>query len=263
MNDITEALAEWKGQTITRGQLLRRLLEYENWMMPMNAGVDSFGPFTLALARLIPDAEGRARLLLFADGDAQEAFAAQHEATGGIGFANPTGWEVFSVALDGVATVVLDPGAAHELVIEAAEFAEITELAAAIGIEAVWRRLRAGEEEPEDLRRAALYPGYHLAVAKRDGEKWIFCEVTNDDGRGYVALFTHGAALDLGWPEIGQRYATEDPRATKAGGPEIFPRLAGEPTAGLVLDYNGPGAPAVFTREVFDLLVAELKRANH
>src|SRR6476661_6410598 len=114
MSEITEALAEFADQTISRSQLWRQLLQYEDWMMPKNDGVDSFGPFTLALAKLIRNENGKQQIFLFADGDAQERFASTYEASGGLGFANPTGWEVFCVTLDGVDEVVIDPGAAHE-----------------------------------------------------------------------------------------------------------------------------------------------------
>ena len=118
MSEITEALAEFAEGRITRSQLWRQLLQYEDWMMPRNEGVDSFGPFILALAKLIRSKNGRQQIFLFADGDAQERFANTCEASSGVGFANPTGWEVFSMPLDGVDEVVIDPGAPHELVIK-------------------------------------------------------------------------------------------------------------------------------------------------
>jgi hypothetical protein len=75
MSDITEDLAEFAERRITRSQLWRQLLQYEDWMMPKNEGVDSFGPFTLALAKLIRSENGKHQIFLFADGDAQERFA--------------------------------------------------------------------------------------------------------------------------------------------------------------------------------------------
>lgn len=262
MNDATNALAEWKNGAVTRGQLLRRLLEYENWMMPMreNSGVDPFGPFALALAHLVPDSSGGARLFLFADGDVMETFAETHNATGGIGFANPTGWEIFSVALDGVSAVVLDPGSAHEFVIPAAEFPEVAELAEAVAVEQAWQRLRKGEEEEGDARRVARYPGYHLALVQR-AEGTALIHVPHDDGRMFVPVFTHADALALALEEFRENFASAEVKTIKVGGEQAFPVLAKEETAeGIVFNFRGPGEPMAFHLDMTELMLAELAK---
>lgn len=260
MNTPIEALARWRDQTLTRGQMLRELISYEYWWLPQrsNSGVKAFSRFTLAAAELFPSAEGGQSLFLFSDLDIRESFEATHAGSGGMNFLNPMGWEVFSAELGEVQAVVVDPGSPHELVIGPAEFPEWKALADAVDIEQVWKRLQTGSEDEDDMSRAAHYPAYQLVVAKGEQGNFIFCDVANDDGQGYVALFTHADALALGRGEIEENFLLRDPRVALVSGAEIFPTLADEPSAGIVLNFNGPTEPMVFAHGVLDLLCAEL-----
>jgi hypothetical protein len=257
MSEIREALAEFAGQRISRSQLLRQLLQYEDWMMPKNEGIDSFGPFTLALAKLIRSEKGGNQIFLFADGDAQERYASQCEVDGGVGFANSTGWQVFSVPLDGVDEVVIDPGAPHELAIASSEFAEINELAGAVAIEETWRRLRSGDEEEGDEALAAHYPGYHLVMVERpEGVRLI--NVPNDDGTRCTPVFTHADALGCALDEIREQFAPEEIKTLRVGGAQMFPVLANEKTDGIVFNFRGPGEPIAFKIGMTDIMLKAL-----
>jgi hypothetical protein len=260
MNDVINAIAEWKSGTITRGQLLRRLLEFEDWMTPMreDAG-DPFDPFARANARLFPDPEGRMRICLLSCGDTTEIFETAHAAEGGMRLSNPTGWEVFSVALEGVDAVAIDPGAPHEFVIDRAMFSEMKELADAVGIEEVWQRLRAGNEEENDVARAARYPGYLLAAVQRD-EGVVLIHVPHDDGGMFVPVFTHADALVLAIDEFRESFAPAEITTIKAGGEKIFPALAQEKADGIVFNFKGPGEPTAFQLGMTELMLAELAR---
>lgn len=260
MNHAIEALNAWKNQAIPRGQFLRRLLEDENWNMPMNEGVDSFGPFTLALPKLVPDAAGHSRVLLFADYDAQEVFERAQEATGRAGFANPTGWEIFSVPLKGVDAVVFDPGAPHEFTIPAAEFAEVRELAEAVAVEQAWKRLREGDEEEGDSARVARHAGYHLAVVQREEGVLLMHVPNDDDERKFAPLFTHADALALALDEFRESFAPAEIKTLKLNGAQAFPVLAKETADGVVINFRGPGEPMAFQMGVVDLMLEELAK---
>jgi hypothetical protein len=262
MSEISEALADFAEQKISRTQLWRHLLQYQDWMMPKNEGVDSFGPFTLALAKLIPDENANQRIFLFADGDAQERFASSYEATGGVGFANPTGWQVFGVALDGVDEVVIDPGAPHEFVITSSEFAEINELAGAVAIEEVWQRLRSGDEEEGDEALAAHYPGYHLVMVQR-AEGVLLINVPNDDGRRCTPVFTHADALACALDEIREQFAPEEIKTVRVGGAQMFPVLANEKTDGIVINFRGPGEPIAFDIGMTEIMLSALAASDN
>jgi hypothetical protein len=262
MNDVIDALEEWKNHTITRAQLLRRLLEYEDWMTPIHADRgDAFARFALSRARLIPAAEGKAQICLLSCGDTTEAFQNAHAAEGEMGFSNPTGWEIFSVALDFVDAVVIDPGAPHEVVIPPTEFSEIQGLADAVGIEEVWQRLRSGNEEEDDVARAARYPGYHITVVERD-EGWLLIHVPHDDGGMFVPVFTHDDALALALDEFRESFAPAKLKTARTGGAQLFPALAQEKADGIVFNYQGPGEPIAFRLDMTDIMLAELARDN-
>jgi hypothetical protein len=257
MNDIVDALTEWRNETISREQFQRRLLVYEDWLVPKREGegVDSFGRFTVRMAQIIPDEEGQSRLFLFSDPDAFELFAT--EQTGGVGYSNPTGWEIFSADLGDVSAAVIDHGSPHEFVIERAEFANLKELAEAVGIEEVWQRLREGNEEEDDVSRAARYPAYYLAAVVRDeGDAFIY--VPNDDGGRVIPIFTHPAALALALGEFRESFAPAGIKTLRLSGPQIYPVLAEQEAEGVVFNYMGPSEPVAFKLSFTDLMLEEL-----
>jgi hypothetical protein len=262
MNDVVDALEQWKNQTITRGQLLRRLLQFENWMTPIHEDRgEAFARFALSRARLISNAEGKAQIYLLSCSDTTEAVRNAHSAEGGMAFSNPTGWEIFSVAIDGVEAVVIDPGTPHEFVIESAEFSEIQPLADAVGIEEVWQRLRSGNEEEDDVARGARYQGYHIAVVERD-EGSVLVHVPHDDGGMFVPVFTHDDALALALDEFRESFAPAELKTARTGGAQLFPALAKEKADGIVFNYQGPGDPMAFRLDMTDIMLAELTRDN-
>ena len=265
MNDVIDALAEWKNQTITRGQLLRRLLEFEDWMTPIRQTGEQLATWRLsdlATSReSIPGAQDKMGICMLSCGDTTEIFETAHAAEGGMRLSNPTGWEIFSANLDGVDAVVIDPGAPHAFVIESAEFSEIQPLADAVGIEEVWQRLRSGNEEEDDVARAARYPGYHIAVVERD-EGWLLIHVPHDDGGMFVPVFTHDDALALALDEFRENFAPAELKTARTGGAQLFPALAKEKAEGIVFNYQGPGEPMAFRLDMTDIMLAELARDN-
>jgi hypothetical protein len=261
MNEMVEALAEWRGETVNLEQFHRRLLLYEDWLVPKREGgdIDSFARFTLAVARPVPDEKGRARLFLFSDADSFEIFVAQHSDSGGVGYSNPTGWEIFSADLESVAAAVIDPGTPHEFVIEAAEFARLKELADAVGIEEVWQRLREGNEEEDDVSRAARYPAYHLAAVGREGGDALVY-IPNDDGGRVIPIFTHADALALALGEFRESFAPAEIKTLRLSGVQMFPILAQQEAEGVVFNYLGPSEPAAFRLSMTDLMLQELAK---
>ena len=262
MNEIAEALAQFADGKISHSQLWRQFLRYEDWMMPKNEGVDSFGPFTLALPKLIQIESGKKQIFLFADADAQESFANTCEASGGVAFANPSGWQVFSVTLEGVDEVVIDPSAQHEFVIASAEFAGIKELAEAVAIEEVWARLRSGNEEEGDEALAAFYPGYYLVMVQR-AEGVLLINVPNDDGTRCTPVFTHADALGCALDEIREQFAPEDIETIRVGGAQMFPVLVNEKTDGIVINFRGPGEPIAFGIGMTEIMLQALAQSDN
>jgi hypothetical protein len=261
MNDVIDALAEWRGAKIHRDQAIRRILANENMGLAIRPGTDiDSSRFALADAKLIPDAEGRARIVLVTAGNRSAAFEAEQDATGGVEYSNPTGWEVFAVELEGVDAVVVDPDTPHEFVIESAEFAGLKEVAEAVAIEGVWQRLHDGFEEDDDVSRAARYPAYRLAAVQREGGS-VLIFVPNDDGSQAIPVFTHTDALALAMAEFEENFAPDEIQVMKLGGAQMFPVLAQQKdAAGIVVNYRGPSEPVAFKLDVTELMLQELAK---
>ncbi len=260
MNDVIQALTAWREKSIGQGDLWRRLLAYENWLLPErpDCEIPPFTRFTLPQANLYPDPAGGARFALFSDVDAVEAFTGQSYGSDGLAYSNPSGWEIFTANLDGVASVAIDPGSAHALVIPVADFQALKELADSLEVEEAWQRLRRGDEEPDDLSLVARYPRYQMVAIESDAG-YVRVTVPHDDGGQFLPIFTHRYALALGMAEVSVSFPDEPLKSIEIGGERLFPALVQEEEVdGIVFNYLGPGEPAAFRIGILELLLEEL-----
>jgi len=264
VNDVIQALAEWRSGTIDEGGLWRRLLGFQDWLLPRRPDCDisPFTRFSLPQANLIPDPDGASRFALFSDPDAVEAFTGQAYGSDGLAYANPTGWEVFSADLGDITSVIVDPRSPHELAIPRQEFAPLKELADAMEIEEAWQRLRHGDEEPEDLALVARFPRYLMAAIESDAG-YVRITVPHDDGGQFLPLFTYRDALARGVDEMSASFHNEPFKTIAVGGSRLFPALVQEEGVdGIVFNYLGPGEPAAFRIGILELLLEELARTD-
>lgn len=259
MNDVIQVLSLWRDRAIGESGLWRCLLGYENWLLPISPDFDAdpFDRFTLPQANLIPDPASGSRFALFSGADEVEAFTRQPYGSDGLGYANPTGWEVFSADLAGITAIVIDPASPHELVVPASQFPALKELADAMEVEEVWQRLRQGTDEPGDLHLAAHFPRYYMAAIESD-EGYVRITVPHDDGGEFLPIFTHQDALDLGVADIRVSFPTEPIKTVEISGERMFPALLGEDVDGLVFNFMGPPQPIAFRHGVIELLLEEL-----
>ena len=262
MKHPTEPFREWKAHAITWGNFLRQALERGAWMCPADESYEWVDSEILEAAAFYKhqDPSRGTMLLAFSHCDGRDAYE-QAQGWEDASFTSQNLYDIFTIPLDGVDAVCLDFGMEYEVVIPKEDFPELKKLAEAIKVELAWQRLRDGEEWDGDLRRVALYEGYHVAVAKIGEDKCEFCAIRNTDGSTFIALFTHDDARDLGWPEIQDRYEGCEPNTAAVSGPQIFPSFISEDTSGMVVNPHGPTTPVVFTGEVFELLSAEIDRA--
>ena len=264
MNDVVGALGAWRGGTIDEGCLWRRLLRYQDWLLPRRPDCDisPFTRFSLPQANLIPDPAGGFRFAIYSDPDAVEAFTGQEYGSDGVAYSNPTGWEVFSADLGGVTSVVVDPESPHALVIPSGEFAPLKALADAMEVEEAWQRLRHGDEEPEDLGLVARFPSYLMAAIESDAG-YVRITVPHDDGGQFLPLFTYRDALARGVAEMGASFRGEPFKTIAVSGSRLFPALVQEEGVdGIVFNYLGPAEPAAFRIGILELLLEELARTD-
>jgi hypothetical protein len=261
VNDVIQALAEWRGKSIGDGGLRRRLLGYENWLLPKRPECDipPFTRFTLPQANLMPDAAGGLRFAVFSDADAVEAFTGQDYGTDGLAYTNPTGWELFATGLGGVASVAIDPGSAHELSIPSADFPALRELAESMEVDEAWQRLRLGDEEEGDMALVARYPRYRM-IAIESAAGYVRVTVPHDDGRMFLPLFTHPDAVALALAEFGESFPGEPLKTVEIDGARLFPALTEEDVDGFVFNYRGPGEPVAFKTGILEIVLEELGR---
>ena len=264
MNDAIQAIRAWRKETIREGDLWRRLLAYERWLVPRRPdgdATDADAPdgarFTLSQAALAPDPTGGSRLILFSDARAVKAFTKQALRKRDPAYLTPTGWHVFTADLGDITGVVVDPGAPHEYVIPRASFESVRELAAAMEVDAAWQRLRRGAEEPTDLALVAHYPHY-LMVAIESEAGLVSITVPYAEGGAFLPVFTHRYPLALAMADFRLSFPGKKIETAEVRGARLFPALAQEEADGVVFNYLGPGEPAAFRAGILDVLLETL-----
>ena len=112
------AIAEWQNKQITGTELMRRLVSFDKWMLPVSEAAAAEMVSTGAASRLMysQDGEGVSRLYLFSDGEAYTAFrdAVGQEASEQH-FLTTTGTWIFQLPLDQLDTVEIDPATPWQL----------------------------------------------------------------------------------------------------------------------------------------------------
>lgn len=256
MTTPAEAILAWKGspEAGLHDVMFRSLVEFDSWMPPIVETFrgSGFGPIDEAMLQL-KEHEGRWTHPLVSCWDALEAYNAKF---GASSYGDRTGCEIFDTEWKDAQALWIDPGTPHELVIDAEDFPKLQALARAVTVEQAWKRLAKGDEQPGDLALVVGYDSYGLAVVQGpDGVRVI--TVPHDDGRMFIPLFTHPDALALALPDFASNFG-DAVRTTQAPGYRVFPPLAQEQAAGLVLNYLGPTEPLAFSLGIIELLLEHI-----
>ena len=128
------AIAEWQNKQITGTELMRRLVSFDKWMLPVSEAAAAEMVSTGAASRLMysQDGEGVSRLYLFSDGEAYNAFRAsvgqdaseQH-------FLSTTGTWIFQLPLDPLDFIEIDPATPWQIGYHKEQFPRLRAMAGA------------------------------------------------------------------------------------------------------------------------------------
>jgi len=226
MADMAEAVNEFKRGRLSGGRLHRFILGYPHWRISLITGKDETSKLGLFLAQRAGD----------------ESWA---------------GTEIFGGDLSEFSSIVIEPGSDRPIEIGRDKFAAMRELAEALAVEAAWKRLARGVEQPDDITQVAQYPRYQVA-AINSPKGFLLIHVPHDNGGMFVPIFTHHDALEIARSDFSRNFASETITCREIVGAQLFPPLAHEKAEGLVLNYLGPTEPIAFRLRAVGLIVAAL-----
>lgn len=256
-SSVRQAIAEWQAHQITGTGLMRRLVSYEQWMLPVSEAAAAEMLDTGAASRLMisQDDLGISRLYLFSDG---EAFAAYQQAVGepasGQHFLTTTGAWVFQLPLDQLDAIEIDPGTGWQISYRKEQFHRLRAMAEAVDVEQTLAALRGGTAAPGALAKVRDYQHYSLAVYHLNGQHTLAL-APDDHGRALAAIFTADDAFEAFLPDddtpaqLGQLLHVALP------GPKLFEQLSHMALDGVVFNCAGPTKPVAFAKAFLEVVL--------
>jgi hypothetical protein len=256
---LRAAVQQWRAKEISGTVLMRRLVGYESWFVPIPEAaaeeVSTEGaPSRVMVSR---DAEGKRRLLLYSDPAACAQFrwvsaSAAEGAAEKQHYLTAEGIWVFRLPLGKVDELVIDPGMDHEIVYGREQFERLRQMADALELEAALVQLRADAERLEELMPLLwTYPHYTVAIHNKADRPPQLAVARDEESRTLAAVFTFDDCFDaFQAADAMGRYSDELVEQTAIPAPELFEQLAGMDAAGVVFNCAGPAAPVVFSLEL-------------
>ena len=244
------AIAEWQDKQITGTALMRRLVSFDQWMLPVSAEAAAEMENTGAASRLMysQDGEGVSRLYLFSDGEAYAAFQeAVGQETSEQHFLATTGAWIFQLPLDQLDAIEIDPATPWQISYRKEQFSRLRAMAAAVDIEQTLAALRAGTAEAGSLTKVRQYEHYILAVTSLDGS-YTLALAPDDRDRTLAAVFTSDDTFQAFLPEGGALLSDGQLLRVALAGPQLFEQLSRMSLDGVVFNCSGPGRPIAFAQ---------------
>lgn len=252
---IPTAITAWQQQEIRGEQLLRHLVSYDAWRVPISesAAVSAHTAPRILTSR---DPQNRTRLLLFSDSAAWETFkqASAGDAPASQHFLTAAGSWVFRLADDQVDLLEIDPGCPWRISYGKEHFPRLRALAAAVDIERTLLALRRGDAAAGAAAQVRDYAGYLFAIVNRGGQTALAL-APDGQGRALAAIFTAADNFDA-FTEVRQPALEEGQLLSlELTGVELFRLLAGMRLDGLVFNCSGPAAAVAFAHAFAEVIL--------
>lgn len=255
---IPTAITAWQQQEIRGEQLLRHLVSYDAWRVPVSefAAAEMLSAHTAPRILTSRDPQGRTRLLLFSEAAAWETFMQASEGGGRAGqhFLTAAGSWIFGLPADPVDFLEIDPGSPWRISYGKEHFPRLRALAAAVDIERTLLALRRGDAAAGAAAQVRDYAGYLLAVVNRGGQTGLAL-APDSKNRTLAAIFTAADNFDA-FIETRQSSLSEGQLLSlELTGVELFRLLAGMRLDGLVFNCSGPAAAVAFAHAFAEVIL--------
>jgi SseB protein N-terminal domain len=249
MTVIADLVAQWRDGKIDGLGLMRGLIGYGEWQVPISerALAQALGGNALPALQLTSDKEGKTCLLLFSSAPAYQRYgdANADHSTPPQHFVTLPGSTLFGASLETVDRICIDPFSPQDIFYDKPQFGRLREYAGAILVEEALTGLRHGQAKDGAVAVVRDYRAYSLAVVERDGSPRLLM-APDQKGRALAAIFTAADAYDAFMPDAKAAAGGGEVREMIYEGRALFEALQGMRLDGLVFNCSGPVAPIAF-----------------
>jgi hypothetical protein len=248
MATVPEFVQAWKKDQLSSAQLMRLLVAHPTWSLPISeaAVAEMLTTNQAGAIQFNRDENGRNRLLLFSSNDTYNLYAKAAGVSHEQHFLTTTGTWVFSLPLDDIDEILMDPLTTDYFSYKKAYYPTLKEIAGALPLDEDLRRLRAETAAPGTVARVRDYANYFIAVATGASGQASIVMAPDDQGRTLAAIFTASDAYDAFLPTAEAKSPGAEVRGALVTGQTLFDALARMNITGMVFNCMGPATPVAF-----------------
>ena len=252
-----KAIEQWQNKQINGTALMRCLVSYGQWMVPVSeaAAGEMLQQGQIPRVMFSRDAQGVSRLFIFSDGDAYSEYRKAANMTEEQYFLSAKGTWVFRLPTDEIDYIAIDPASPHEIAYDRNLLPRLKEMADAVEVEAALSDLRASTGTTEELLPLVInYQGYRVAIGKQ-GDSHYIALAPDEKGRKLAAVFTSDEAIDAYTEQAKQRFPGVELKWLGLPGVQLFEQLAKMRIDGIVFNCEGPAKPVAFAAQFAQLIL--------
>jgi len=256
MNQVEELIAQWRDKKISGTGLMRGLVSYAGWDVPVSEAAvgGALASNAAPSLQLSSDPDGAVCLLIFSSAETMTRYRNSIGAKGDQHFLSVRGTWVFHLTLDKVDKIWIDGGSAHDIFYGKEHFGALRDMAEAIKVEEALVGLRKGTAPDNAIQTAKGYKNYYLPVAVKDN-KPSFIMAPDEQGRALAAAFTSDDTFDAFAPEAREMANGAEVQQMQIDGEALFDAFQRMSIDGFVFNCAGPIPPVAFQQAAAGIIL--------
>jgi hypothetical protein len=256
MNPIPELIAQWKNKQVSGGALMRALVSYDKWCVPVSekAAAETLAHNSPPSLQLATTPDGETSLAIFSSSEVLASYRKMINAPGSQHFLTVDGKWIFGVPMETLDVLWIDGGTEHDIVYNKSQFKLLHEMVAAIRVEEALTGLRHGNGPENAIQTAREYKNYYLPVSMRN-DKPAFVMAPDDKGRSLAAAFTSDDTFDAFAAQAQQITNGAPVQQMQIDGAALFDTFQRMNIDGFVFNCKGPITPVAFQQAVAGIIL--------
>ena len=259
MNDAHNAIVEWQNKQINGTQLIRRLVSYDKWNVPISeaAAVEMLNTNYASKIMYHQAPDGTKKLLLYTDAESYaQSVAGITPAVAPQHFLTTTGKWIFQHIIGEFKEILINPQTPTFISYQGLQIDLLHATASSVEIDEYLALLRQGTGPEGSVRSVGEYRAYSIAIRKLDGQTSI-CYAPDDKQRKLIAVFTADDAFEAYYYRLPESIPGEVSRV-RIPGRQLFPHLQEQTADGIVFNCCGPSKPVAFAMGLCGVILGEL-----
>lgn len=247
LTPIPDLIAQWHAKTISGTALMRGLVSYDAWELPVSeaAAKVALAQNALPSVQLSTLSEGKTVLFVFSSPEAYNLYSRANSVTTAQHFVKLHGRTVFAMPTDRVDQVWVDCFSAHDIWYGQDHFGRLRDYVNALAVEEALTGLRHGSAADGAIALVRDHPTYFLPVADIEGARRLLL-APDEKGRRLGAVFTSDDTFDAFGPDGQAQARGAKIEQIQTDGRGLFGLLQGMQLDGFVFNCAGPIPPVAF-----------------